>query len=140
MPKNERNVKFFFLEGRIPGGASKKRGGGSKFLFSGARRETSDKNDCLVAGDFEPPPAPGVWTGHGIVHPYQIVSGFGELGAVLFVGSGRERLLFRPAHPADIELAGLAALWADIADPFGLDTLNVKISFVHGFILRPGGQ
>jgi hypothetical protein len=100
----------------------------------------SDKNHRLIAGDFEPSPAPGVRAGQGIIHPHHIVASFGEFCPILFVRSRRKSFLFRPAHPADIEFGGLAALGAKVADSLDFETFRIKVSLIHDSILTSNGK
>ena len=46
-------------------------------------------NYGLIIGDFESAPAAWIRAGEEIIHPHQVIPGFGELGPVQFVGAWR---------------------------------------------------
>lgn len=94
-------------------------------------QQPSDKRDGLIVWDIEAAPTARVRAGQLVVHPHQVVSRFGELGAVEVVGTGRDIPLLRAPQPADLELGCLAAFRANVGGPLRLGRLAVKVSLIH---------
>ena len=89
------------------------------------------KSYGLHAGDFKTFAATKVLAHDQVVAPHHVRAGLGELGAVAFVGAGRETLLFCAHQPLDFVFRGLVAMRTrKRVGLFGFFFVE-EISFVH---------
>ncbi len=64
---------------------------------------TSDEDDRLVIRDLEAAATARIRATKHIIHSDQIIARFGELGAVVITGSGRQAFLLGAPQPANLK-------------------------------------
>jgi hypothetical protein len=94
------------------------------------------EGDGLDSGDFEAFAAADIFAGDHVVSADHVGLGFGEAGAVAFVGVARQAVLFAADEPAKLVFGGLSAVGAAERVVTLLWPLVEKIPFFHVFPLN----
>ena len=97
---------------------------------------SSDEDDRLRTGNFEPAAAADVPACQHIVNPDQIVPRFLKPRPVLLIRATRELRLLRPLQPANVVFSPLAAMGTTVNRLLNFFFLVEKIAFVHKVLFR----
>ena len=89
------------------------------------------RNHRRLSGDFEAFAAAHVFAGHHVVFADHVGAGFGEAGAIAFVGASGKLALLSAHHPGDFILGGLMAMRTVQRGRFFFLTFIEKFTFFH---------
>ena len=89
-----------------------------------------EEKHCL-SGQLNPFPAAKIFANNQVVRPDHVGTGLGKPGALLLVGMGRQLVLLRPDHPADLVIGFLPAVRTNQMGDLSLWFLSVEIPLLQ---------